>query len=87
MYYRGTQAYFDTWHAAAKTTTGIPGEGLISIRSGLPDPTGQRTVEYSTWIQHPLGGDDGIYLFGDQTDEAKTSLDRDEVIALGWFTE
>ena len=87
MYYRSSQTVFNTWLALANTEKGIPAEGVVSTRSGAPDPTAQRTMEYSSWIQHPDESDDGIFLFGDQVDGAKTSLTQDEVIALGWFPD
>jgi hypothetical protein len=86
VYNRGTLAQFNSWHNTAMAAENIPNpEGKIGYVNGQPAPDSQRTTAYSQAIQHPLGGDDYIWLCGNYcSGDVYTLL---EVQELGWFNE
>jgi hypothetical protein len=83
MYQRGTLEEFEAWHEIAMEAENIPPEGKVGILNNEPAPDKQRTTVYSESIQHPLGGDDYIWLCGNYCNgDVYTDL---EVKDLGWF--
>ena len=86
MYNRGTLAQFQAWHNTAMAAENIPNpEGKIGYVNGQPAPDSQRTTAYSQTIQHPLGGDDYIWLCGNYC--TNKNLDLEQVKLLGWFND
>jgi len=85
MYYRGTLAEFNQWHAETKAADGITEDGNIGFRNGVPDNAAQRVIAYSDASQHPDGTDDYVWQYFDYPDEQYTPLTRQEVEAEGFF--
>jgi hypothetical protein len=64
---------------------------LAEVKTHLrldPDDTSedsQRTTAYSQAVQHPLGGDDYVWLCGNYC--TNKNLDLEQVKLLGWFND
>ena len=86
-YHRGTIEQFDLWHASAKQSEGIIGEGRIGSRGGKMAPGKQRTTAYSSALLHPRLENDYIWLYGRYLDDNLTVLTEREAKTEGWFSD
>lgn len=72
MYHKGSLLDFNTWHDPIKNILGLP--------SG-----DEKTIGYSSVIEHPNDSNDVIWHYGNYMDINKTSYSLEEVKALGFF--
>jgi hypothetical protein len=63
-------------------------EGKIGYVNGQPAPDSQRTTAYSQATQHPLGGDDYVWLCGNYcSGDENLDIAGTSPRLLGWFND
>jgi hypothetical protein len=89
IYYQGTQANFDTWHATAKTEAGIFGDGIVTKVLGKDRPDLPKTTDVSETIPHETNQDDFIWRFGDYPNAGLglTEYTQAEAISNGYIDD
>jgi len=77
-------ATFDTWHTGAKTSYGIPVEGIPITKNGVIDESAPTITEYSEFIPHLTEPLKGYWHYGDFPDGGLAKHDRDSLVTLGY---
>lgn len=81
-YHRGTIEEFNTWHAIALYSEGLPKIGYVN---GQPAPQNQQTTSYSNAIQNPNKTNDYVWAYGKYPIVNKAVLTEAAYKALNWF--
>ncbi len=88
MFHRGNNDQFMQWNNEVNQSLEISIEGKVNYNaaSGLPDPERQKTISYSTKIEHPAIEDDYIWEYGEYQNNEIEIISMAQALNAGFIS-